>query len=278
MPGLILFLNLLFISLPLLAQTNNISFRLDRTKDHFIQGLSESLEWYDIPIAGAFFARRMFVPEDDDRLPVSVLPFESHLQFRLGKDGRISAGSIDKNTLPYAIMLSRTVYNIGVDLFSDEGSSPESYKRTLLFGKALIYTFTLTEFIKNFTYRERPDKSDSRSFFSGHSSTTFTAASFLYCEMDDFFDQWSTTSDNDLLRTSLKAASFSILYGWAGYVAYSRMLDNKHYIMDVLIGAATGTIISNLIYSGYFSSEEKKYDFGLGIQNQSPSFYFIYNF
>jgi len=79
-------------------------------------------------------------------------------------------------------------------------------------------------------------------------------------------------------RTSFKAASFSVLYGWAGYVAYSRMLDNKHYIIDVLIGAATGTIIGNLIYSGYFSREEKKYDFGLSILNQTPSLYFIYSF
>jgi membrane-associated phospholipid phosphatase len=278
MLGLILFFNLLFISLPLLAQKNNFSFRLERTKNHFIQGLSESLEWYDIPVAGAFLTRRLFIPEDDDRLSISALPFESNLQLKVGKNGRISVGSMDKNTLPYAIIISRTVFNLGNDIFTEEGSSSESYKHTVLFGKALIYTFKLTEFIKNFTYKERPDKSDSRSFFSGHSSTTFTAASFLYRELDDFFDEWSATSDNDFLRTSFKTASFSILYGWAGYVAYSRMLDNKHYVIDVLIGAATGTIIANLIYTGYFSNEEKKYDFGLSIQNQTPSLYFVYSF
>jgi membrane-associated phospholipid phosphatase len=275
---LILFINLLFISLPLLAQKNNFFFRLDRTKDNFLQGFTESLEWYDAPIAGAFFTRKLFLPEDDDRLSISVLPFESHLQLQVGKSGRVSAGSMDKNIIPYAIIISRTAFNLGSDLFTEEGSSVESYKHTVLFGKALIYTFTLTEFIKNFTYRERPDRSDSRSFFSGHSSTTFTAASFLYCEVDDFFDEWPPTSDNDFLRTSFKAASFSILYGWAGYVAYSRMLDNKHYVLDVLIGAATGTIITNLIYSGYFSHEEKNYDIGLGILNQTPSLYFSYSF
>ena len=276
--GLILIFNFLFISFALIAQTDDLSFRLERTKDHFLQGLSGSLEWYDAPIAGAFFTRKLFHPEDDDKLSISVLPFESELQLEVGKNGRVSAGSMDKNIIPYTIILSRMAYNLGSDLFTEKGASLESYKHSMLFGKALIYTFTLTEFIKNFTYRERPDKSDSRSFFSGHSSTTFTAASFLYREIDDFFDEWSTTSDNDFLRTSFKAASFSLLYGWAGYVAYSRMLDNKHYIIDVIIGAATGTIIANLIYSGYFSREEKEYDFGLSILNQIPSLYFTYSF
>jgi membrane-associated phospholipid phosphatase len=120
---------------------------------------------------------------------------------------------------------------------------------------SLIYTYTLTEFAKNWVHRERPDGSDDKSFFSGHSSTTFTAASFLYREANDFFDTWKGTSNNTTLRTSLKIASFTALYGWAGYVAYSRMRDNKHYVSDVVVGAAVGTLIGNLVYNGYFSNE-----------------------
>jgi hypothetical protein len=38
------------------------------------------------------------------------------------------------------------------------------------------------------------------------------------------------------------------LYGWAGYVGYSRIKDKKHYLSDVLVGAAAGSLISYFIY------------------------------
>jgi membrane-associated phospholipid phosphatase len=145
-----------------------------------------------------------------------------------------------------------------------------------LFYKSLVYTYTLTEFVKNWTYRQRPDSSDSKSFFSGHSSTSFAAASFLFLEVNDYLNE--KIPERTLSKFAAKFASFSVLYGWASFVAYSRLKDNKHYLSDVLIGALAGTLVSNLVYYSYITNKNKALNINLGIVNNSPSLSFLINF
>jgi hypothetical protein len=51
------------------------------------------------------------------------------------------------------------------------------------------------------------------------------------------------------------------LYGWAGYVGYSRIQDRKHYLTDVVVGAASGTLVSYLLYP--HGSKNEKIQMGL---------------
>lgn len=87
--------------------------------------------------------------------------------------------------------------------------------------RAQIVTGALTYGIKGAVRRERPDGSGGYSFPSGHASVTFASATVLARH-----------------------------FGWKGYLTYavssyvgaSRLHDNRHYLSDVIFGAALGTV------------------------------------
>lgn len=88
--------------------------------------------------------------------------------------------------------------------------------------RAQALTEILVEPLKLATHRERPDGSDHQSFPSGHAAITFAAATVIERHLG-----W---------RHSIAA------YAIAAYVAASRLSDNRHYLSDVVFGAAVGTI------------------------------------
>lgn len=278
MGSFILFIHFILFSLAVLAQTNFETDRFKRTTHTVLSSITESIEWYDLPITGIMLSRNMYKLDYDARLRISTSHAEQHLQEQIGATGRNSFGSIDKNTFPMAIIYARLAYALGSDLIFNEPVTKNEYKSILLFSKSLIYTYTVTELIKDWTYRDRPDKSDHRSFFSGHSSTAFVTASYLYREFDTFFNEWDVTANDYALRTLFKTSAFSALYGYAGYVAASRMRDNKHYFSDVLVGAAVGTLIGNLVYENYFSEPRSSCNVGLNLINNTPSVFLNFSF
>lgn len=106
--------------------------------------------------------------------------------------------------------------------------------------KYVVTSFTcnafLTGLIKKGTSRERPDGSSRTAFPSGHTSGSFVVA-----------------------------ATLSELYGWrlgfpfylvAGLVGAHRIHDDKHWLTDVLAGAALGTVVARGFGVAY-SDEEK---------------------
>jgi membrane-associated phospholipid phosphatase len=93
--------------------------------------------------------------------------------------------------------------------------------------QAQILTEMLVEPIKVATQRTRPDDSNQRSFPSGHSAITFAAATVIERHLG-----W---------RKSVLG------YTVASYVAASRLHDNRHYLSDVIFGAAVGTIAGRTV-------------------------------
>jgi membrane-associated phospholipid phosphatase len=93
--------------------------------------------------------------------------------------------------------------------------------------QAQILSEILVEPIKFAVRRERPDGSDNRSFPSGHASVTFATATVIERHLG-----W---------RKSILG------YAIASYVAMSRIHDNKHYLSDVVFGAAVGTIAGRTV-------------------------------
>src|SRR5262249_6532222 len=98
--------------------------------------------------------------------------------------------------------------------------------KTSHLGMALIQAQILTEFLveplKFATQRERPDMSNHQSFPSGHAAITFATATVIERHLG-----W---------RRSVLG------YAIASYVATSRLHDNRHYLSDVIFGAAVGSI------------------------------------
>jgi len=130
--------------------------------------------------------------------------------------------------------------NIGGNGFTLAGISVATYiagsviedEKIIATGKALIESqivaAVMTSAIKVSTGRERPDGSGNRftsSFPSGHASGSFALASTV---------------------DTMYGHKIGIpLYMFAGFVGYSRLSDNKHFLSDVLFGAALGTAVGS---------------------------------
>jgi membrane-associated phospholipid phosphatase len=103
---------------------------------------------------------------------------------------------------------------VGVPLL--EGDESDSLRAAGSVGAA----WAVTEVLKRTVKEERPDHSDHRSFPSGHSSQSFAAAASLYKHYG-----W---------QVGLPA------HGLAAFVAVARVKAKKHFVHDVIAGAAIG--------------------------------------
>ena len=91
---------------------------------------------------------------------------------------------------------------------------------------AIAATTATCALIKIATNRERPDGSSRDSFPSGHSGTSFAAATVLD-------------------RTYGRVAGWPAL-GLAGFVAASRVVGNRHFFSDVVAGAVIGRFFGRI--------------------------------
>ncbi len=93
--------------------------------------------------------------------------------------------------------------------------------------RSLAVAEGVTQALKYSTRRERPDGSGKNSFPSGHAADTFAIATSLERHLG-----W---------RGAVPAYLFS------SYVAASRLADNRHWLSDVVFGAAVGTIAGRTV-------------------------------
>jgi len=114
-------------------------------------------------------------------------------------------------------------------------------------GTAILTTQIFTQSIKSFSGRERPDGSDTRSFPSGHTSTSAVNVALTNRNIEYFhFDPH--------LEGSLKIGmnALTLATGWA------RIEADKHYPIDILMGAAIGNFFGVLVndsFLGRFSND-----------------------
>jgi len=106
--------------------------------------------------------------------------------------------------------------------------------RSLIYLVSVSLAGITTGIIKRSTDVLRPDGSDYLSFPSTHTALAFASATFLH---EEYKDQ-------------------SIWYGVAGYSIATasgvlRMLNNKHWMSDVLVGAGIGILTTKVTYLLY---------------------------
>jgi hypothetical protein len=93
--------------------------------------------------------------------------------------------------------------------------------------QAQILTEIFVQPLKFITHRQRPDLSNHHGFPSGHAAVTFATATVIERHLG-----WKK----------------SVLgYTIASYVAASRLHDNRHYLSDVIFGAAVGSIAGRAV-------------------------------
>lgn len=119
--------------------------------------------------------------------------------------------------------------------------------RSIIIFTSYILTTTTVRSLKGTTCIMRPDSSLRTSFPSGHTSLAFAGAEFLWQEYKDK----------------------SIWYGIAGYsiassVGILRVINNKHWLTDVIAGAGVGMLCTKTSYFLYERFKNKiqnrKYD------------------
>lgn len=120
---------------------------------------------------------------------------------------------------------------------------------TAQFLKGFLTNVAATGALKLAIARERPDGSNDNSFPSGHTSAAFQGASFIHLRYG-----WGK---------GLPA------YAAATFVGFSRVYADKHYVSDVVAGAALGTL-SSLLFTNRFESVEvvpiaEGREFGVGV-------------
>ena len=93
--------------------------------------------------------------------------------------------------------------------------------------RAQIVTQSFTFAIKRAVGRERPDGSSHRSFPSGHASTSFATATVFQRHYG-----W---------KAGIPA------YAVAGFIATSRLNESRHYLSDVVFGAALGIMVGRTV-------------------------------
>lgn len=109
--------------------------------------------------------------------------------------------------------------------------------------QAQLFTGGLTWVFKEVTHRARPESGagnfawygpfngqSHKSFFSGHTSLSFSTATMIF------------------LHTGKKWWVGALTYGTATAVGISRMQQQKHWASDVVAGALMGTTVANFIY------------------------------
>jgi membrane-associated phospholipid phosphatase len=243
---------------------------LERIATDVHDGMAGVTQWYDAPLFVAFLARNYYKADNPSTKLISypATAFEQRIAEKIGVTGQESPGSMAAWLLPGVVLGGRVLWAIGSNIAGEERESDE-YARSWTFARALMYNFLATELVKNVVSRPRPDATDTKSFFSGHTSTAFATGSYLYREVDDLIDRHVADATS---RDALKAFSFGVLYGWAGYVGYSRLADNKHYLGDVLLGAAVGTLMGNVVFDQYFGGDgDQLPTFGLGMIEDQPA-------
>jgi membrane-associated phospholipid phosphatase len=104
--------------------------------------------------------------------------------------------------------------------------------RTVLLVKSELIMMAMVIPLKKITAVPRPDTGAPNSFPSGHTAQVFAAATFLHKEYGKRYPLISVLG-----------------YATATSVGVLRVMNNRHWVSDVLAGAGIGILSTNLAYA-----------------------------
>ncbi len=146
---------------------------------------------------------------------------------------------------------------VGIKGKNNYGNSIALLIKSEILMEAIVYP------MKKYTHVMRPDSSSSNSFPSGHTAQAFVAATFLHKEFGK------------------KSIWYSIgAYTCATAVGTLRVLNNRHWLSDVLVGASIGIASTNIVYYTHRHKWSKKSarTTVMPTYSNGPGLYVCYNF
>lgn len=121
-----------------------------------------------------------------------------------------------------------------------------------MYAKGFLLNAAVTLALKEITNKERPNGNDLKSFPSGHTSATFQAAAYLQKRYG-----WSYGVPAYLV---------------ASYTGYSRVYAQKHFVEDVVAGAALG-VLSSFIFTKKQKDSKSVFTFSKSKEGYYVSYY-----
>jgi membrane-associated phospholipid phosphatase len=112
-------------------------------------------------------------------------------------------------------------------------------------GLALGATIGTTSLLKEATNRTRPDKSEDKSFPSGHSSNAFSSATLSNRNLE-------AISMPKEVRLPLQVGNIIL----STFTAWARVEAQEHYPSDVLAGAALGYFLTSFVHDAFLGLPE----------------------
>jgi membrane-associated phospholipid phosphatase len=119
---------------------------------------------------------------------------------------------------------------LGLDAFKIKSTS-NFINQAAITTKSVILSLGVINIIKYSTQVMRPDNTSKNSFASGHTAFAFTLAEVLHQEFKN------------------KPLVYFSGYAIATAAGAMRILNNRHWLTDVMVGAGIGIISTKLIYS-----------------------------
>jgi len=156
----------------------------------------------------------------------------------------------DASDILLAVSLNQLLFDSLVVTWWGHGRGSVALQLSLVDAEAVALTTALTAFTKGITSRERPFQAECsgpekhqqrdcqgqnryQSYFSGHTSTSFTSAA-LTCQHHAHLPLYGGGAPD----VAACLASIAL----AGTVGTMRIVSDRHYATDVLTGAAVGTL------------------------------------
>jgi len=103
--------------------------------------------------------------------------------------------------------------------------------RTIIYATSQLIAAGFVVPLKRLVKEERPDGSNNQSFPSGHTTTAFSSAQFMFREYHDS-NFWLSISG----------------YSFAVFTGVYRTINDKHWVNDVITGAGFGILSTELAY------------------------------
>lgn len=129
------------------------------------------------------------------------------------------------------ILYAPIAYTYSVGLLNKDYCKNDFTNRNILLVKSFVIMSAITYPAKYIFAIERPDHSEFTSFPSGHTANAFMMATFMHEELKDKSIWYSVSA-----------------YTVASSVGIMRMLNNRHWNSDVLMGAAVGIASTKIAY------------------------------
>ena len=167
-----------------------------------------------------------------------------------------------QTTVDNYLMHAPIVAVYGLNMMGIKGKN-DFRNRTLLLLKSEAIMVALTFSLKSLSNVRRPDGTDQESFASGHTAQAFATATFMAKEYGD------------------RSVWYSVgAYGMATAVGAMRILNNRHWVSDVLAGAGIGILSTNLAYLTHRNKWKNKNSQLTVVPSYTtgPSLYIAYTF